>query len=314
MSQKIEQVTLNKAFSSKKILLNQIQEPRYNNHMKNASLIEKEILRGKLYNMVNSSIIMSKEKVELLNRNFSYEARKNKNEIIFPKISHRYEDYYITPREIIQKNFTEREAKIILSNPNYFKLNIGKLKDKQLLGSIHLKDTLNQEEKNILLKKLKKNKKIKKIKSNSLQKINLSTNNEKIPKKEEFGNVNTNITFLTSKIKKNRNVLKYHLNLKKLTEKDNNTHNIYNRTHSSKFCLSERKDDKKISKFELFEKRKESIEAENRRNYRQISLENEIKQKVKEKQSKLLLKEKKFVQSVLDTLISNYKSNTINQN
>lgn len=313
MSHKTEQVTLNKAFSSKKILINQIKEPQYNNHMKNASLIEKEILKGKLYNMVNSSIIMSKEKVELLNRNFSYESRQNKNDI-FPKISHRYEDYYITPGEIIKNNFTEKEAKIILSNPNYFKLNIGKLKDKQLLGSIHLKDTLNKEEKNILLKKLKKKKKLQK-KSNSLQKIYLSTtNNEKNPKKDELGCANTNVTFLTSKIKKNRNVLKYNLNLKKLSEKDDNIQSIYNKTHNSKFCLSERKHDKKISKFELFEKRKESIEAENRRNYRQMSLENELKQKIKEKQSKLLQKERKFVQSVLDTLISNYKSNAINQN
>ena len=39
---------------------------------KKNGLIEKEILKGKLFKAINSSIIMSKDKVDLLNRNYSY--------------------------------------------------------------------------------------------------------------------------------------------------------------------------------------------------------------------------------------------------
>lgn len=267
------------------------------NNNKQNGLIEKEILKGKLFKAINSSIIMSKEKVELLNRNFSYD--KN---VIFPRIYKRYEDYYITPHEIIEKNFNEKEIKVILSNPNYFKLNQGKFKDKKLLVQTHLKDIINNEEKEKSKRKRRQlvKSRSEKKKNMFLKTINISSNKEtpiiNSNNTIQLSSINTthNNTFLTSKLKKNRKVIKI-ASIKKLP-------------FTERICLSERREQKTISKIEIYAKNKETIENDNKVLYNKLSIRNEIRKKLREKKEKKNAKEKVFVQSILNTLISNYKS------
>ena len=257
---------------------------------KKNGLIEKEILKGKLFKAINSSIIMSKDKVDLLNRNYSYD--KN---VIYPRIYKRYEDYYITPHEIIEKNFNEKEIKVILSNPNYFKLN--QFKDKKLLVQTHLKDIINNEE-----KKRSKGRRRQLVKSRSekkrnlfLKTINISTHKETPISIQLSSNNSTHQnTFLTSKLKKNRKVIKM-TSIKKLPL-------------TERICLSERREQKTISKFAIYAKNKETIENDNKVLYNKLSIRNEIRKKLRDKKEKNNAKEKVFVQSILNTLISNYKS------
>ena len=257
---------------------------------KKNGLIEKEILKGKLFKAINSSIIMSKDKVDLLNRNCSYD--KN---VIYPRIYKRYEDYYITPHEIIEKNFNEKEIKVILSNPNYFKLN--QFKDKKLLVQTHLKDIINNEEKERL-----KGRRRQLVKSRSekkrnlfLKTINISTHKETPISIQLSSNNSTHQnTFLTSKLKKNRKVIKM-TSIKKLPL-------------TERICLSERREQKTISKFAIYAKNKETIENDNKVLYNKLSIRNEIRKKLRDKKEKNNAKEKVFVQSILNTLISNYKS------
>ena len=257
---------------------------------KKNGLIEKEILKGKLFKAINSSIIMSKDKVDLLNRNYSYD--KN---VIYPRIYKRYEDYYITPHEIIEKNFNEKEIKVILSNPNYFKLN--QFKDKKLLVQTHLKDIINNEEKERL-----KGRRRQLVKSRSekkrnlfLKTINISTHKETPISIQLSSNNSTHQnTFLTSKLKKNRKVIKM-TSIKKLPL-------------TERICLSERREQKTISKFAIYAKNKETIENDNKVLYNKLSIRNEIRKKLRDKKEKNNAKEKVFVQSILNTLISNYKS------
>ena len=256
---------------------------------KKNGLIEKEILKGKLFKAINSSIIMSKDKVDLLNRNYSYD--KN---VIYPRIYKRYEDYYITPHEIIEKNFNEKEIKVILSNPNYFKLNQGKFKDKKLLVQTHLKDIINNEEKERSKGKLVKSRSEKK-RNLFLKTINISTHKETPISIQLSSNNSTHQnTFLTSKLKKNRKVIKM-TSIKKLPL-------------TERICLSERREQKTISKFAIYAKNKETIENDNKVLYNKLSIRNEIRKKLRDKKEKNNAKEKVFVQSILNTLISNYKS------
>ena len=261
---------------------------------KKNGLIEKEILKGKLFKAINSSIIMSKDKVDLLNRNYSYD--KN---VIYPRIYKRYEDYYITPHEIIEKNFNEKEIKVILSNPNYFKLN--QFKDKKLLVQTHLKDIINNEE-----KERAKGRRRQLVKSRSEKKRNLFLKTINISTHKETPLTNSNTiqlssnnsthqnTFLTSRLKKNRKVIKM-TSIKKLPL-------------TERICLSERREQKTISKFAIYAKNKETIENDNKVLYNKLSIRNEIRKKLRDKKEKNNAKEKVFVQSILNTLISNYKS------
>ena len=259
---------------------------------KKNGLIEKEILKGKLFKAINSSIIMSKDKVDLLNRNYSYD--KN---VIYPRIYKRYEDYYITPHEIIEKNFNEKEIKVILSNPNYFKLNQGKFKDKKLLVQTHLKDIINNEEKERSKGRRRQLGKSRSEKKRNLflKTINISTHKETPISIQLSSNNSTHQnTFLTSKLKKNRKVIKM-TSIKKLPL-------------TERICLSERREQKTISKFAIYAKNKETIENDNKVLYNKLSIRNEIRKKLRDKKEKNNAKEKVFVQSILNTLISNYKS------
>ena len=257
---------------------------------KKNGLIEKEILKGKLFKAINSSIIMSKDKVDLLNRNYSYD--KN---VIYPRIYKRYEDYYITPHEIIEKNFNEKEIKVILSNPNYFKLN--QFKDKKLLVQTHLKDIINNEEKERSKGRRRQLGKSRSEKKRNLflKTINISTHKETPISIQLSSNNSTHQnTFLTSKLKKNRKVIKM-TSIKKLPL-------------TERICLSERREQKTISKFAIYAKNKETIENDNKVLYNKLSIRNEIRKKLRDNKEKNNAKEKVFVQSILNTLISNYKS------
>jgi hypothetical protein len=72
------------------------------------------------------------------------------------KYVNRYEDKYVTPEELLYRNFNENDINIIKSNPNYFLL------DKELFGEEFmqikkLSETIEEEDR---LKKTIKNKRV----------------------------------------------------------------------------------------------------------------------------------------------------------
>jgi hypothetical protein len=73
----------------------------------------------------------------------------------------RYEDIYVTPNELIDRNFTKNEINIIKSDPTYFKLNKSPFKNTAVLQNKTLVEILKEEEK--LKEQLKRKKTLKGI-------------------------------------------------------------------------------------------------------------------------------------------------------
>lgn len=141
---------------------------------------EKTKIKGKLLNAINNSIIMDKEKVIFLNNHYHFtnEDKVKEKEIIYQNnlrmikkinvitqknpellqpnnLSSRYEDCYLTPQEMLDKNFSVEEQKLIFRDPKFFGLNKEPFKRAKLKMKYNLKDILNQEEKEYLQKKIK---------------------------------------------------------------------------------------------------------------------------------------------------------------
>lgn len=140
----------------------------------------KVVIKGKLLKAMNSTLILPKEKVIFLNNKYHYETenrenekekihqnnyRKNKNLNITtqrtPNLiqsetnSNRYEDIYLTPKEFLNKNFDIEEQKIMFKDPKFFALTKEPFRSAKIKMNSHLKDILNQEEKDYIRKKLK---------------------------------------------------------------------------------------------------------------------------------------------------------------
>lgn len=156
--------------------------------IKNNELISKVILKGKLFGLINKSNIMTEEqfndiklKINLsklekykepkrkVNEQFYY-AQNNPNILISSKNSDKFEDDYINAKEFINKKFTPREQKTILSFPQFF----------QLSSNQFLKELLNEKHKNlyeILGNEERKEKEMEKIRQKKRNIMNTLKNN-----------------------------------------------------------------------------------------------------------------------------------------
>ena len=102
--------------------------------------ISKVLLKGKLFNLINKSNVMTDEqynhfKIKLslsklkkykkpkknLNMQFYY-AQNNPKILFSSKNSDKFEDDYVNMRDLLKKKFTQQELKEILSYPQFFQL------------------------------------------------------------------------------------------------------------------------------------------------------------------------------------------------
>lgn len=129
----------------------------------NSELFQKKLLKGKLIKLINQSIIRTSEPSENSSeQSLSLRTRVTKNskkkfsinfnpnlignDIKFTTISH---DNYVTPHELVSRNFSPNQIQLISSNPIYFKLpedfmEIDLFKKRKLI------DVLERESKNNL--------------------------------------------------------------------------------------------------------------------------------------------------------------------
>ena len=116
-------------------------------------------LRSKLLKLMNHLIILKKETVDYYNNEFKSPPifhRRNKSSTVRSSVSsdlfnkkdvvYRYEDYYYSPEELLQKNFNDTEIKIIANDPKFFMLNRPPFKGINLQIQYSLKAKINEEE------------------------------------------------------------------------------------------------------------------------------------------------------------------------
>ena len=133
---------------------------------KNKSHLSKVILKGKLFGLINKTNIMTDEqfndiKIKLslsqlekykinkkkLNEKFYY-AQRNPNILTYYKSPNKFEDDYINMKDLLNKEFTPKEQKTILSFPQFFQLNSNAFL-KELVDAKHknLYEIIGKEEK-----------------------------------------------------------------------------------------------------------------------------------------------------------------------
>jgi hypothetical protein len=126
----------------------------------NSELFKKKLLKGKLIKLINQSIIKTSEPTASLSeQSISFKSIDNKsskkrfsvnlhpnligNENKYSTISN---DYYVTPHELVSRNFSPNQIQLISSNPMYFKLPENFL-EIELFKKRKLIDVLEREEK-----------------------------------------------------------------------------------------------------------------------------------------------------------------------
>ena len=301
-------------------------------HLKSQNEIDKELLRGRLFKKVNTSLVMSKEKVAQLKRDFSTKKEsliltKTKenfqnitnnwpNLVCKEKSSSRFEDMYITPHELISSNFSSREKKFILTHPKYFKLGQGSLRDPKLFINTNLKDIINKEEaesqQQMLINKksslsfYKKNNKEKKIDSKNFEEgeIGLKSNDSK---STMLGNITP---IREKKINNYTHIHNHKQNVTSLLHKKSRNVIYALPTISLKQVQSfvERKRKKSFYRQKLFNTQREVIL---KKDFIKVTNNKKLFEKLKQERKilteKKIQKEQKFIHNILKQLEDNYK-------
>ena len=217
--------------------------------------LSKVLLKGKLFNLINKSNIMTDEqynhiKIKLSFSKFKkfkkpkkstnmkfYYAQNNPKILLTSKNSDKFEDDYVNMRDLLKKKFTQVEMKEILSFPQFFRLNSNECL-KELVDERHktLYEILGAEEN-------------KEINHNEMININFDKKNQ--TKTNSLLNNNTFSNYYSSSYRKNIqaipkiNSYRSTSNVKKITNLKNKIKNksrnlfvknstTYNNTFSSK--------------------------------------------------------------------------------
>ena len=163
IKRKIESVLNNKKFKN-------IQNEEKRLELKKVKLL------GKIVNLLEHSIVLSPEELLLYRIEFKHEKTKKKLKVTNKKnkqmkfshnlnyfseigITFRYEDVYYTPTEFIQKNFTDREKRLMVLDPKYFLLHKPPFDNVDLKLKYTLTSKIQEEEEKIRIFEKKKRKK-----------------------------------------------------------------------------------------------------------------------------------------------------------
>ena len=290
-------------------------------------LLSNHLLKGRLYKIINSNLIMNKETVEELKTQNSEKIYKpikkqtkkypdimtNKNPDLIQQIKspNKFEDDYFEPEEIILKKFSKSEIKTIQNHPKFFQTHensilkeIREFSPKNLVEMINYEEKEKEEEKKLFNKKQNKIRKrnIFLLPGNNFSTI--KTNSTKVNTTEDslkesfFSNNNKNKnSFLNNKIhkKKLKILLNPNLNNKTLNylDKLSKTERVLNMTESNfnekMKIFEEKRNDLRIIYLEQFhQNRRFNVKSQDYSNKKDI------------------LYEKKYISNIIGKLINNY--------
>ena len=296
-------------------------------HTFDSLLLSNHLLKGRLYKIINSNLIMNKETVEELKTQNSEKIYKpikkqtkkypdimtNKNPDLIQQIKspNKFEDDYFEPEEIILKKFSKSEIKTIQNHPKFFQTHensilkeIREFSPKNLVEMINYEEKEKEEEKKLFNKKQNKIRKrnIFLLPGNNFSTI--KTNSTKVNTTEDslkesfFSNNNKNKnSFLNNKIhkKKLKILLNPNLNNKTLNylDKLSKTERVLNMTESNfnekMKIFEEKRNDLRIIYLEQFhQNRRFNVKSQDYSNKKDI------------------LYEKKYISNIIGQLINNY--------
>ena len=263
---------------------------------------EKLILRGKLLSKLHKSIVLTKKKYNLLNAKYNSESntnRKRNNSYKLYSITSKYQDYYFTPKEFIEKNFSFDERKLMFKEPEYFGLNKFPFKDEIKTKGNSLSEILNKEESlsfnennnkihklNIKFSNLKKNKDLKKRNMNNKLLNRQEKTNKKTSNLQQFiYNVNQNLNHNDIFEKNKRCLSSYSTrldtsNIDKLNIKYNET------SKRKKLNFDDKKLFNLIKRNHLINKRNKEIRIDKERKKKELLFGKRIGNEIKEKYTK----------------------------
>ena len=312
----------------------EIKSPKFKTPKKKIQLqtfnslgLANHLLKGRLYKIINSNLIMNKETVEELKTQNSEKIYKpikkqtkkypdimtNKNPDLIQQIKspNKFEDDYFEPEEIILKRFSKSEIKIIQNHPKFFQTHensilkeIREFSPKNLVEMINYEEKEKEEEKKLFNKKQNKIRKrnIFLLPGNNFSTI--KTNSTKVNTTEDslkesfFSNNNKNKnSFLNNKIhkKKLKILLNPNLNNKTLNylDKLSKTERVLNMTESNfnekMKIFEEKRNDLRIIYLEQFhQNRRFNVKSQDYSNKKDI------------------LYEKKYISNIIGQLINNY--------
>ena len=218
-----------------------------------------------------------------INKKFYY-AQKSPNIITYIKSPSKFEDDYISAKDLLKEKFSESERKIILSYPEFFKLNKNEyLKDLIVEKHKHLYEILGGEEKN-----------------------------------EEFNGKTTrqNSSLISLKTVKGKNKSRNleHLNFRSsvFTSSRTNIKNKIFKTYENSHYMVNNKvfgkilEDKIKQKYESVKRRKYLNFLKNKKKFDSIREKGAIDQEKKEKERMKLFQEKQYIDYLTTNLKKNY--------
>ena len=342
--------------NKKKLRLNNILETNYfssrenfnktHPDRKNKSQLSKVILKGKLFGLINKTNIMTDEqfndiKIKLslsqlekyrvnkkkLNEKFYY-AQRNPNLLTYYKSSNKFEDDYINMKDLLNKEFTPKEQRTILTFPQFFQLNSNAFL-KELIDAKHknLYEIIGKEEKEDIEKRKQKKmngfsfnytnsplrySNIRKFSSNDEIIDKLNNKNKNKSRNSNYGN---SLFKNHSTTKNNKSTNKTsNSSLKTFNEKGNfNFPSIkkercyFHKDIENKYkILSQILENKNNKKFENMKKRKEEIIQNNKIKMNMIKEKNIREQSKKEQERLKIYHEKKYIEYIVAKLKKNY--------
>ena len=321
---------------------------------KNKSHLSKVILKGKLFGLINKTNIMTDEqfndiKIKLslsqlekykinkkkLNEKFYY-AQRNPNILTYYKSPNKFEDDYINMKDLLNKEFTPKEQKTILSFPQFFQLNSNAFL-KELVDAKHknLYEIIGKEEKEekdeierrrikkLNMKRFSVNYANSPLRYSMTRKI--SSNDEINDKIDKLNNKNKNksrnVNYSNS-LFKNNNTTTNNKSTNKTSTSALKTFNekgkfnfpsikhrgcYFHKDIENKYkILSEMLDKKNTKKYENMKKRKEAIIQNNKIKMNMIKEKNIREQSKKEQERLKIYHEKKYIEYIVAKLKKNY--------
>ena len=333
---------------------NSSREPNHRTiqNKKKDNKLSKIILKGRLFNLINKSNIMTQEqfndiKIKLSlshlekykepnkkrNQGFYY-AQNNPNILTSSKNSNKYEDDYISMKELLNSKFTPREQHIILSSPQFFQLNsnefLKKMVDEKHKNLYEILGIEEKKEKELVKMKMKQKKIMDNLRenySNTLHRRNtiLQTLNEKNNAKDiinQFNSKNKNKSrnangnnnyFLSDYFSSKNNTTStsnYNRAFKSYDKREHNVQSkkvLFHNDVGEKF-MSLRKvlEKKNFEKFENMKKRKEMIILNNKKKFDLIKDKNKNEHSKKQLERLKIYSERKFIEDTIGKLKRNY--------
>ena len=325
-----------------------------NNDNKNINRINliKGQLKGKLFKLINNSVLLSdikflELKENIYNDKYSlflkkklrkknkikrpfYYAAQQPNLIKSPQKSMKFEVDHLSPNELFKNKFNNSERQMILSFPNFFGLYKNKMfKDLNITAPKNLTEVLNKEQfkkqnNNINFHQNNNKSLIRNYYDNIQKKGNLNNKMSKTNYFSSFKNLSNNTSPMPIKININNNISKYCNSYSKING------NMTRTEYYNKITLIERYEKRKKLNEERSKEEEIKIKMNDEKHRKYFMRKNEIienykkqllfqnllnkrKQIKSQKEKDKKFKERQFIENCINKLRLNYKEQQENQ-